>query len=442
MLAMPDGLLETTTLLQTWFSSLWWLWLFIVLVVLAKSVWTTYIQEHYKRSIKYVMFELRVPREVRRSPRAMEQVFMTLHGIRNSPSNLKEKWWEGEVTMWFSCEIASLGGELHFFMRVPDKHRNIIEAALYAQYPDLEVEEVNEDYVNRFPKTYRELKKAGYEIFGNELILAKHDAYPIRTYIDFEDNEEDRQLDPISALLETIVKIKPQETIWIQILVQPVDDSWKKECEKLVDDFRERTGRTQVETKAATGSTQMVWVERTPGQLETLKAIERCIAKPGFNTLIRYMYIAPKEILSEGFARRGVISAFNQYASESLNKFKHNAKAWTRTSFWYWPHIFPKSRTLARKNRIYESYRKRKIREHLFFAKLLELDVFDWGFAGQKSSTRVVLNAEELATIYHPPMVVVLTGPLIKRAEAKKAGPPAGLPIYGEEGEGKDLPGI
>lgn len=411
---------------------LWWFWLFIVLFFVARGSWRNYIQTHYKRSIKWVFFELRIPRELRKSPRAMEQIFMSIHGVRNSASNIKEEWWDGEVTMWFSCEIVSFGGELHFYMLIPEKHRNIIEAAIYAQYPDVEVAEVKEDYVNRFPSTFPELRKRGYELFGNELILAKPDAYPIRTHIDFETIEEERQLDPVATILETISRLKSTANVWIQILIRPKDDSWRKGGEKFVKELKEKVGRRQMTTALG----EIIMVDRSPGELEMMKAVERNIAKPGFDTLIRYIYIAPKDKdFDEGFARRGVFSSFNQYASEATNKFKHNTKVWTRTNFWFWPHIFPKSRKLARQTRIYDFYRRRKIYDEAFTGRILDIKLFHWGLKAKKIGM-VTLNVEELATIFHPPTAVVLTGPLIKRVEARKVGPPAGLPIYGEKGEG------
>lgn len=425
----PATFPESFQLAQFWISRLWWLWLFLALLFLAVSFWLSYINEYFKKSIGWVMLELRIPRELRKSPKAMEQVFMSIHGVRNSPSNVKEKWWDGEVTMWFACEMVSFGGELHFYIRIPEKHRNMIEAAIYAQYPDIEVAEA-EDYIQRMPSTAEELRKNGYELFGNELVLAKPDAYPIKSYVDFEAIEEERQLDPISALLETIAKVKPQENIWIQILIRPRDDSWKKESEKLVQTLKEKTGKERIQTPAGT----FVYTERTPGEVEVMKAVERTIAKPGFDSLVRYIYIATQETYNDGFARRGVFSAFNQYASESLNKFRHNTKAWTRTSFWHWPHLFPKRRKYARQERIYSSYRTRRMYDETFTGAVLKMKFFHWGIAARDRS-RIVLNAEELATIYHPPTFIVLTGPLIKRVEARKVGPPAGLPIYGEGSE-------
>jgi hypothetical protein len=428
--------LQVIVAIQQAFLSLWWLWLFMVLVSLSYSLWMTYIQEHFRRSIPWTMFEMKVPMEVRKSPRAMEQVFMSVHGIRNSPSNLKEWYWEGEVVMWFSFEIVSHGGETHFYVRVPSKHGEIIRSAFYAHYSDVDLEEVKEDYIYRFPRTMKKVKELGYRIFGNKLVLEKPDAYPIRTYVDFEDNEEERQLDPIATILEFLNKLKPEESIWVQMIFRPADDSWRKKSELLVKKIRDETGRTQVETK--TGN--LVWVERTPGQLDTMKAIERCIAKPGFDTVIRYIYIAKKEVYDEGFGRRGILQSFNQYASESLNKFAHNVFVWTRISPWRYPFIFAKKRRNSREDRIWENYRRRHMHDERFMGRLLELKFFHWGLTPARD--RVVLNVEEAGTIFHPPTNVVLTGPLIKRVEAKKTGPPAGLPIYGEKGESENLPGM
>jgi hypothetical protein len=45
----------------------------------------------------------------------------------------------------------------------------------------------------------------------------------------------------------------------------------------------------------------------------------------------------------------------------------------------------------------------------------------------------MIFNTEEMATLFHLPTKIVLTGPSVKSSEARKAGPPAGLGIYGEE---------
>lgn len=424
-------------------TDFWWLWLFVILAFVAPQVWLSYVQEYFRRKDAHILLELKIPRELRKSPKAMEQVFFGIHALRNSYSNIQEKWWEGEVTRLFSCEMVSFGGEIHFYMWVPKRHKNMVEAVLYSQYQDLEITEVD-DYISRLPPTYREVEDSGFKMFGNELKLAKEDAYPIRTYVEFEAIEEEKQLDPISATLETLSKIKPQEILWLQIILRPMDDSWKVAGEKLLDKLlgeirKRRKSEPEVGTEGTSSASYSMF---TPGDRELIEALEKNLAKPGFETLIRYLYFAPPELYDGNFGQRGLYSALNQYASEWLNRFKHNVKAWTRASIWYWPHLFPEKRAQARRVGIYRNYRERKMYEERMaplVSKLFNMRAFHWGFSAQEES-RIVLNTEELATIFHPPTHLVLTGPLIKRVEAKKGGPPAGLPIY-SEGE-EDLPGI
>ena len=46
-----------------------------------------------------------------------------------------------------------------------------------------------------------------------------------------------------------------------------------------------------------------------------------------------------------------------------------------------------------------------------------------------------MMNTRSLATLFHPPTFLVLTAPHLRRVESKKTGPPAGLAIYGDEGD-------
>ena len=423
--------------------------LFVVLAFAVPGLWLAYVQAYYRKSTKYTLIELRPPREVRKTPRAMEQVFMAIYTLGSGPeltfpTILNEKWWNGEVVLPYSAEIVSFGGEIHFYMWIPEKSRNIIEAALYAHYPDMEIRPAD-NYFDRLPKTYKELKERGYEVFGTEYMLAQkrevnkmplnYDIYPIRTYFDFEAVAEEKELDPISGVMEVLAKIRPQDTIWLQIIIQPLIDEGakvaKKEGQAVLNELKK--GARSVKNEQ-TGEIHMVMP--SPGESETMRAIERKVSKPFFNTVVRTVYIGPKEGFNATFGQRAVISGFNQYASETYNKFKNNPFVWTRANMWYSPYIFPARRLTARKERILAFYRQRKMYDETAMAKLLQFDLANYGAAGKM----MTLNAEELGTLYHLPTVLVLTGPILKSEEARRVGPPAGLPIYGEEG--KELPGM
>lgn len=417
----------------------WFLLPFMLMYTVA-ALWLAYVQAHYMKSTKYVLIEIKPPREVRKTPRAMEQVFTAIHALRSGPelgmffAMLNEKWWNGEVVLPYSAEIVSFGGEVRFYLWIPEKHRNIIEAAIYSHYLDAEIKVVD-DYVNRLPPTFAELKKRNYEIFGTEFLLAKDDAYPIRTFTDFETIAEEKELDPISGVMEVMAKIRPEDTIWLQIIIKPLIED---EPEKLYASAKKILDKIKAESRAVkdekTGEVYLV--QPNPAELEAMKAISRKIEKPAFKTVIRTLYIGPKEGFSSNFGQRGIFSAFNQYAIEAYNKFKNNSLAWSRASMWYPPYFFPRRRLIARKERLMDNYRKRKIYDDTRAAKLLNLQLFDFGGGGKM----FISNTEELATLYHLPTFIVMTGPMVKKEESRKVGPPAGLPIFGDNDQ--KLPGI
>lgn len=413
----------------------WWLLAPFVLWPLFRSTWLYWRQELFKRSheFKMVMYEMRIPLEVRKSPRAMEQVLMALGSLRNSAGDLQEKWWDGEITKWFSFEMVSVGGEVRFFVRGYYKQRALIEAAFFSYYPDVELVEISpeEDYINLLPEGLPEMYQQGYDIWGTEMLLTKEEAYPIRSYIDFESPDEEKQYDPIAAFLEVLGKVKKEEIVGIQILAAPAELSWHKKWQGLVGKLREKRDEGKVTQQMQTQQAFTRALMRTPGETDVLRAVENNLSKPAFNTLIRFVYLSPQAGFYDSFARRGLTGAFNQYAALDLNSFIQNFAVSTRTRIWYWPHIFPKTRNERRKAKLLYNYRRREMPPETFIGRLLTSGLFSLNFASRPT----VLNAESLATLFHPPTYIVLTAPHLKRVESKKAAPPAGRIVFGDEKE-------
>lgn len=412
----------------------WWFWAPFVLWPLFKSTWIYWRNEHFKSTheFKMVMYEMRIPREIRKSPRAMEQVLMALGALRNSAGDLQEYWWDGEITKWFTFEMVSFGGEVRFFVRGYYKQRALIEAAFFSYYPDVELVEVppEDDYVNLLPEGLPEMEQQGYDIWGTEMVLLRDEAYPIRTYIEFESPAEEKEYDPISAFLEVLGKAKKEEIVGIQILAAPKESTWHKKWKGLVENLRERRERTK---NVREDQTQIVSraLMRTPGETDVLKAVENNLSKPAFNTLIRFVYLSPKTIFYDSYARRGLTGAFNQYSALDLNGFVQNYTVSTRTRIWNWPHFFPITRNKRRKAKMLYNYRHREMPPETFVGRLLTSGLFSWNFASRTST----LNVESLATLFHPPTYLVLTAPHLRRVESKKAAPPAGRVIFGNEEE-------
>src|SRR6185503_12031594 len=116
----------------------------IILGKIAWIFWLHYIQQDFISGIDFVLLEIIPPRDVLRSPKAME-LFITNALYHMSNKGGKEEWWQGAVWFWFSLEIASIEGQVHFYIRTPTRVRGLIEAQMYAQYPQAQIREV-EDY--------------------------------------------------------------------------------------------------------------------------------------------------------------------------------------------------------------------------------------------------------------------------------------------------------
>ena len=162
------------------FLSAWPVWAPLIALNLGFSTWINYVRRDWLKKQGYVLLEIKLPHEVKKSPAAMEFV---LNGIWENAniSTPADAFWEGKQREWFSLEIVSIGGQVRFFMWAFPRWKKIIEARVYAQYPEAEVHEVAKDYALDLspydPDTYT--------YCGINTELVKPDAYPIKTYIHF-----------------------------------------------------------------------------------------------------------------------------------------------------------------------------------------------------------------------------------------------------------------
>jgi len=407
------------------FFKLWWLWLPPFLVVIFIELWVKYLKDKAAKKIVWLLLEVKIPRIIEKTPKAMEQIFAGLHGILTSIKFL-DKYWKGKVQEWFSFEIVGLGGEMHFYIRTPEQFKNLVEAQIHSQYPEAEISEVL-DYASSLAE---KIPSESYNIGGVELILEKTDFYPIRTYVPFEERQAERRIDPIASFLEIISNLKPSENIFIQYLVQPISDKDWKNKNKGLEEVNKLTGK-KVETKKGLfegfgeffgnllGAIAVYpeWGEKkeeskssaanlSPGGKLVVEAIENKLSKLVFNVCIRFGYIAEKNVFNK--ANMAAISgAFKQFNTVNLNAFKGNKKAGTTADQ---PRILP-----------FIKSRREYIRKIAFIDRFLNRKM-------SKNKKDFVLNVEELATIYHYPIIIV-EAPAIQRVGTRKAEPPVGLPI-------------
>lgn len=379
---------------------LWFVWLPLVLLFILWDVWVIYLRTRWTERTPWTLLEIKLPREIAKSPRAMEIVLTSLHSTRQG--NLFERFWDGYLTMWYSLEIVSIQGEVHFFVYTPSYFRNLVESQLYSQYPNIEIVEVD-DYTKAVP---RDLPSDDWRIWAAEFGLTKPDVYPIKTYMDFKLDdglEEEEKADPLSSLIEFFGSIRPGEQLWFQILIRGSRDDWQKKGEALMEKLLGR--------KKFLPAEEGRFFFASPGESDVLKAIDRNISKLGYKTGMRFVYLARKDVYS--FATfASFLGIMKQFSSMNLNGF---APVYS-TSVDY---FFSDMRSIKRQRRMLRDFRKRSY----FFPP--------YGSFLNENSGRVppfVLNTEELATIFHLPGLTSET-PTFKRLDARKGGPPPNLPI-------------
>jgi len=421
--ADPLGLLKIFGLT---ILSFWWLWLPFFLFIIFFNAWMYYIQRKYWMSLKWVLLEVKPPKEIEQSPKITEAVFVALWAIHGTVSTKLEKYLQGVIQAYVSFEVIGIGGQIHFLVRVPELFKNLIEAKIYAQYPKAEIQET-EDYVRNLPSG---VLGKDWDLWGTVMQFAKPDPYPIKTYEDFvELAPKQPMIDPMAHLMEAIAKLRDGEQIWLQFVIRPVDDSWENKGNELVGKllgrpapqksnlFAEeisswaRITRTAL-TELATGKIAEVAPNKreekkplsniqflSPGERDAIEMIERKMTKKAFEARIQFVYLARKDVFAKPNVAM-VMGFFNQFATVHLNSLKPNKQYTTKANY-----FFAAERALFKKKIMLILCQQRPF----------------WGKG-------IILNVEELASLWHFPNIGV-EAPMLPVVDAKKSGPPSGLPI-------------
>jgi hypothetical protein len=423
----------------------WWIFLPLMLQVQLKELYIWWIGWDFDYAkAKWVVLEITPPKEVLIPLKAMEDVFAAIWTIMDV-ANFRERWCDGELwyaPYWCSWEIASIEGKIHFYVRCLQAHRPTIEATLFGHYPDIEIQEVA-DYVKLVPPT---VPNEEWDIYGEDWDLGREAAYPIKTYEKFFEPQgerisaEEKRMDPIIALLESMSKIGPGEHYWVHFVTVPVGDDdepdWKKEGIKIINKLSKRPEKVEPTfledliytfkqiifgpdkegagesakyswsplQKEETGEREMVL---TPGEREIITEVENKIKKPVYRTSIRGVYVAKRDNFSA--ANRIILRSYmGHFITNNLNFLKFKSE--TR----------PKVHYFLRKRRVFLRARKMFRMTIARFTPLYP----------NRRSLCPLLSPDELATMFHFPLRVSgMVAPTLSNVESKKAGPPSNLPV-------------
>lgn len=375
-----DILLWTINLLLQWY-----VWLPIVLI-LAFLTMRNYRRIDAVNSIESVLLILEIPKANDKKELAAEQLFASLHGILRDKNELK---YTGGIQEHLSFEIASVNGQIRFYVWVPKTLQSFVEGQIYSQYPTVQIHTADEDYVTH--------ERRHSVVYTSEITLTASEFLPIKTFQSFE-------VDPLAGVTGTLAKLESTgEELWVQILARPIPDEWHKASDNWIktiktgNPFAFFTGEGGFSLKWVGGLFEALYKppeggtgsDAKPKELSDrdktrITEAEKKATKLGYQVKIRLAYLG-ESTSSAKLRMQAIVGTFKQFNSTNLNGFRM-----TNSSF--------KKEDLAN-----------------YKARLFN----DRGF---------ILNIEELASVFHLPHTNVET-PNIVWASTKTAEPPAKLPI-------------
>ena len=397
------------------FLSTYPFWLPIALSFTFWFFWVDYVQSMYIKKQEHTLLEIFLPRDIYKSPLAMEVAISGLH-IEKGASTWYDRYILGKVLPNWSFEIASIEGHLHFYIWCRRGFKDLVEAQFYGQYPGIEIQEVP-DYTTAIP--YYDRTKMG--MWGNEFKFKQPDPYPIRTYVDYgleKDPKEEFKIDPLTSVLEFMASIGKGEQVWLQIVTRAhrkrhkkgtfwQNATWREEGEELI---RQKIKELKQEAQTEEGGWSWSRIP-TKGEAEVLAAIDRNTSKLPFSVGMRVVYIAYTPEARDYFAKTRVarvhplINIMKPFNSFSLNNIQPTS---------YIDFDYP-----------WEDFRR--LREHMLCKRTLARYRLRAFFHAPYKKNNLLMSTEELATIYHFPGGV-LQAPTISRVLSKKVEPPGNLP--------------
>lgn len=360
----------------------WYVWLPIVLV-LAFLTFRNYRRIDSVRATESVLLVLEIPKANDKKELAAEQLFASLHGILRDHKELRMN---GGIQEHLSFEIASVNGQIRFYVWLPKALQSFVEGQVYSQYPTVQIHTADEDYVAH--------ERRHSVIYTSELSLTASEFLPIKTFASFE-------VDPIAGITGTLAKLESTgDELWVQILARPVADDWHKSSDKWISSVKNGSPFAFL-----SGGFSFKWIgdfiaalskppegsggEAKPKELSErdktrISEAEKKATKLGYQVKIRIAYLG-ESTESAKLRMQAIVGTFKQFNSTNLNGFRMTNPS------------FRKEDLLKYKARLF----------------------MDRGY---------ILNIEELASVFHLPHTNVET-PNIVWASSKTAEPPAKLPV-------------
>ncbi len=358
-----------------------------------------FLRTRHHRAVSLTMSTLliRVPKEKKDQPQqsgvpqsveylrqdiaVMETIFATVGGLRAQRGFLA--WLHGREDH-VSFEIVSRGGNIYFYCVVPRTLESLLIQQIHAQFPAAQIDR-EEDYNFFSPKS---------SILGAYVTMTREFPFAIKTFRELDS-------DPLSGLTNPLAKIGKNDGAAIQFVVRSSKKTWRKRAKAIIKLIQKGKYLTQhndgigsitsVASAMISGNKQ----EQSPkdyhmtaSEDEMVKRIDSKMAKAGLDVNIRVIVAAENDHSARQYLDT-IVSAFGQFNNYSYgNSFKA---------------LVPRMQSTVIEDFIYRAFAPRR---------------------------RLVLNTEEMASLWHLPLPTIET-PNIVWLGARKAAPPQNMPKEG-----------
>ena len=319
----------------------------------------------------------------------MEQLYASLSNIREP---MMTRLLYGPFYMSFEISTPIDTNEIYFYVGVPKKFLSIIEKQIHSFYNDANIERISD-----------------YNIFvpnggsaGSYMTLKRDYVFPIKTYQNLE-------ADPLSNISSALSKIPLGEGAAFQIVMHPIGNTWRERSKAAIKKMQKGEGFEGGSVSTSNAINSLKWVmdlamaanakkdedkpvNLTTAQQEIIKTVEAKASKVGFEANIRLVTSAPSKEKAENLLKE-LENSFTQFSGPEINGF-----------------------------RIVEAF--------LGKSKFLNKTLYNFIFRNFDSNRKLILNTEELASLFHFPIGTTDT-PQIKWQKNKQAAPPSAVPTEG-----------
>ncbi len=318
-----------------------------------------------------------------------EVLWSAVGGLK--PQGGIKRWLYGR-TDHLSLEIVAQGGIISFYVAVPPALRSFLEQQILSHYPHAQIEEKG-DYNIFLPHGFTS---------GRILKFYNPSIFPIKTYKQLE-------ADSLNSITNALSKIPIDSGAVVQLVVRSAHSSWRREGVRIACDIQQGKSFAEASRKGwFSKSVKFIWSifgtsfvpeskkedkekpkhQLSPLEQEMVKGLEEKASKAGLDVVIRIVASAPSQDLVQKYLE-DIANSFVQF---NIYQYGNRLEAYT-----------PRA-----------------------------LDKFLFNFIHRNLETKdaIVLNAEELASIYHFPLPTTET-PNIKWLSARRTSVPVNIPSEG-----------